>query len=182
MPKDAVAATFLKNQQVTLATGSRPHQGVQTRPRANHLVVDRLPKVVRYNDPDTLKDDLIVGAGAVTYFFDGKDTPTGRRATYYQYERGNLPGAVEYGSSVAISKSLALAAMWAKATKHLDEPTKKLMELNLQLNELGAALSDCNNGQVEVAKLGALIDATREAIADALKLPSPFAKPQLDGG
>jgi len=150
---------------------SGPTNGVQMKPRANHLVVDRLPKVVRYKDVNTLKDDLIVGAGPNTLFFFGKDTPEGRRAIYYQYERGNLPGAVEYGSSVAVSRSLALAAMWAEATKRLDAHTIQFMELHLQLNELAAALADCSGGQMEVAKLGSLLDATRAAITAIVKIP-----------
>jgi hypothetical protein len=126
--------------------------------------------LVRCKNVDTLKDDLLLGAGALAFFFHGVNTSSARRAIYHQYEHGRLPGAFKYGSLLATRKSTALAAMWAEETKKLDAPTVQLMELHLQLNELATALLSCGNHQIEIAKLRALLTATGETITAAVKL------------
>lgn len=136
--------------------------------------------LVRYREIETVNDDVIKTVGPIAYFFYAEDTPRTRRATYHQYERGRLPGVIPFGKCMTISKKLALATMWAHAAKQLDGPTSQLMELNLQLDELAAALADCNTGQVEAAKLGSLLDATRSAISSVLKTPSAPQKSQPD--
>jgi hypothetical protein len=128
--------------------------------------------LMRYKDVDTLKDDLMLGAGALAYFYRGLNTSSARRAIYHQYEHGRLPGAFKYGSLLAARKSTALAVMWAEEIKRLDAPTVQLMELRLQLNELAAALAECGGDQSDITSLRALLDATRESICVALKIRS----------
>jgi hypothetical protein len=133
--------------------------------------------LTRYKDVDTLRGDLMLGAGSLAVFHRGEDTPSARRAIYHQYEQGRLLGAFKYGSLIAGRKSTTLAAMWAEETKHIDAPTVQLMELRLQLNELATALAECGGDQSDVATLRALLDVTRESICAALKIRSRNHEP-----
>jgi hypothetical protein len=123
-----------------------------------------------YNDLETLKDDMIVGAGPIAHFYYGEDTLKTRCAVYHRYEHGRLPGATRYGSQIALSRSIALAAIWADGIRGREDHAVRLTELHLQLDQLAAALLTCGIHQPELAALAYLLKATQETVKAVLEI------------